>query len=74
MKVAQFLQDFFREDDEITVNCNWLQKQLMDMARYHQEFIDKDNQIKMLKYKVEKLQSRIEFMEIEQPLRLDVSA
>ena len=74
MKVSQFLQDFFREDDEITVNCSWLQKQLMDMGKYHQEFIDKDIQIKMLRNKVETLETKIALMEIEQPLRLDISA
>lgn len=64
LNIEKFLSDYFRPDDEISVNCAWLQAQLIELNKIKRE-------IALLKEKNE-LQSLL--LEINQPkYRLDVT-
>lgn len=74
MKLDQFMIDFWREDDEITVQCLWLQKQLVKNS-FQEETIELlKKQLEGQKHLNDRLRTQLELAQIEKPIRLDERA
>lgn len=74
MKLDQFMIDFWRENDEITVQCLWLQKQLVKNS-FQEETIELlKKQLEGQKYLNDRLKTQLELAQIEKPIKLDERA
>lgn len=74
MKLDQFMIDFWREDDEITVQCLWLQKQLVKNS-FQEETIELlKKQLEVQKHLNDRLKTQLELAQIDKPIRLDERA
>ena len=74
MKLDQFMIDFWREDDEITVQCLWLQKQLVKNS-FQEETIELlKKQLEGQKHLNDRLRTQLELAQIDKPIRLDERA
>ena len=74
MKLDQFMIDFWRENDEITVQCLWLQKQLVKSS-FQEETIELlKKQLEGQKHLNDRLRTQLELAQIEKPIRLDERA
>lgn len=74
MKIDQFMIDFWREDDEITVQCLWLQKQLVKNS-FQEETIELlKKQLERQRHLNDRLRTQLELAQIDKPIRLDERA
>lgn len=74
MKLDQFMIDYWRESDEITVQCLWLQKQLVSNSLLEETIYSLKKQLEGQKHLNDRLKVQIELAQIEKPIRLDERA
>ena len=74
MKLDQFMMDYWRENDEITVQCLWLQKQLVSNNLLEETIKVLNRQLEGQKHLNDRLRTQLELAQIEKPIRLDERA
>jgi len=78
MKLEQFMTDYFKPTEDITVQAAWLQKFISDNAK---ERLDLQNELARTKrtlqgyqHKCDRLEAQVQLAQLHSPLRLDERA
>lgn len=74
MKLDQFMIDHYKPDDMIEVQCLWLQNEFRIAQKLTNEANTKDLLIARLARKIECLEAKVAFLEIESKYVLDERA
>lgn len=64
MKLDQFMMDFWKENDEITVQCLWLQKLIKDENQCALKVHDLECKVRQLLNKIDGLEAKIELIDL----------
>ena len=71
MKLEQFMSDFFRPEEEITVQAIWLQEQLKTLYKKEMELASKERTLQGYQHKCDRLEAQVLLLEMMHPVRLD---
>ena len=71
MKKDKFLTEHFRESDEITVQCLYLQNQFKEALKNERELKGYKDKVNTLLGKIDALELKIELLQTYPPYRLD---
>lgn len=68
MKIEEFRVDYFRDDEEISVNCLWLQELLKNNETLAIKLLQEKENMKRLLSKVNTLETENWSLRLKQPL------
>ena len=74
MKKDKFLTEHFRESDEITVQCLYLQNQFKEALKNERELKSTKDKVNTLLAKIDALETKIELMQTYPNFKLDEMA
>ena len=74
MKKDKFLTEHFRESDEITVQCLYLQNQFKEALKNERELKSTKDKVNTLLARIDALETKIELMQTYPNFKLDEMA